>query len=202
MRVSRITTNIGLHGCPSCESELMNSNDMMRGLTAPFDPSMNLLNDQTFLKKGTVWREREVKIEKSAQVKDSIIGMGSIIGDKAKVINSVIGRKCVIAPNAVVQNSVLWDNVTLGQGVHLLDSVVEMDNSVPEGSHLSRGVVLLSKTSLPSNTTIQGTGNFTIYGSDGKPVETADASDDEEEPFQIGNSLRQTSLTYRHSQRH
>ena len=147
---------------------------------------MNLLNDQTFLKKGTVWREREVKIEKSAQVKDSIIGAGSIVGDGAKVVNSVIGRKCVIAPNAVLQNSVLWDDVTLGQGVHILDSVVEMDTSVPEGCHLSRGAVLLSKTSLPSNTTIEGNGSFTIYGSDGKPVETADDSDDEDEPFQIG----------------
>lgn len=162
------------------------STDMTRGLTAPFDPSMNLLNGQTFQKKGTIWREKEVKIEKSAQVTNAIIGAGTIVGDGAKVITSVVGRKCIISSNAVIQNSVLWDNVTVGQGAQVSESVVEMDNSVLEGCHLSRGVVLLSKTSLPSNTTIEGNSNFAVYGSDGKPLETAENSDDEDLPFNIG----------------
>ena len=159
---------------------------MTRGLTAPFDPSMNLQNDQTFVKKGTIWREREVMIENAAQVKDAIIGAGSIIGEGVNIVNCVVGRKCVIAPNSVLQNSVLWDNVTVGQGVHILDSIVEMNKSVPDGCHLSRGVVLASTTELPLNTTIEGTGTFTVYQSDGKPVENPDDSDDEDEPFQIG----------------
>ena len=149
---------------------------------------MNLQHDQTFMKKGTIWREKEVKIEKSAQVKEAVIGAGSIVGEGAKVINSVIGRKCIIAPNAVVQNSVLWDNVTVDQGVHILDSIIEMDNSIPEGCHLSGGVVLQSKTSLSSNTKIEGNGTFTVYKSDGTPIEEIDDSDDEDEPFQIGTT--------------
>lgn len=148
---------------------------------------MNLRNDQTFQKRGDSWREREVKVEKSAQIKESVIGAGTIVGDGATVVNSIVGRRCVIGPHAVVQNSVLWDNVTVGQGVQILDSIVEMDNTVREGCDLSRAV-LLRKSSLPSNTIIKSNDCFTVYGSDGNPIPNAEDSDNEESSFTISTT--------------
>jgi translation initiation factor eIF-2B subunit epsilon len=163
---------------------------------------MNLQNDQTFVKRGDNWREREVKVDKSAQVKESVIGAGSIISEGTTVVNSVVGRKCVISPRAVVRDSVLWDNVIVGRGVHILHSIVEMDTHVPDGSHLSRGVVLPRKTILPPNTTIQGTDTFTVYATDGPPIPSSEDSDNEDESFQIGIFLKHPFLTKRYTQPH
>jgi len=159
---------------------------------------MNLRNDQTFLKKGDSWREREVKLEKTAQIKESVIGAGSMIGDGATVVNSVVGRKCFIGPRAIVRDSILWDNVSVGQDVSILHSIVEMDNNVLNGSHLNRAV-LPTKTTLPANTTIKGNDSFTVYGSDGNPIDYAEDSDEEEASFQIGTILVM-SINKRHSQ--
>jgi|SRR5579859_274615 len=159
---------------------------------------MNLRNDQTFLKKGDSWREREVKLEKTAQIKESVIGAGSMIGDGATVVNSVVGRKCLIGPHAIVRDSILWDNVTVGQDVSILHSIVEMDNNVLNGCQLNRAV-LLTKTILPSNTTIKGNDCFIVYGSDGNPIDYAEDSDEEEASFQIGTILVM-SINKRHSQ--
>src|SRR2546421_4552939 len=159
---------------------------------------MNLRNDQTFLKKGDSWRERDIKLEKTAQIKESVIGAGSMIGDGATVVNSVVGRKCLIGPRAVLRDSILWDNVTVGQDVRILHSIVEMDNDVLNGCQLN-GAVLLTKTKLPSNTTINGNDSFTVYGRDGNPIDYAEDSDEEDASFQIGIILV-ISINKSHSQ--
>ena len=157
---------------------------MTKGMTAPFDPLMNIENDQTFSKKGSIWRERDVKIDKSAQLKNVIIGSGSVIGDVV-LTNTIVGRNCSIQSGVVVEDSILWDKVTLKPGSKIRQSVITNDNEL--STQLGIRTVLPPNTRVstsPDNTT------FTVYGH--TPVETED-SDDEPEEIPIGTQSLEVS---------
>ena len=157
---------------------------MTKGMTAPFDPLINIEYDQTFSKKGSIWRERDVKIDKAAQLKNVIIGSGSVIGD-AVLTNTVVGRNCSIQSGVVVEDSILWDKVTLNAGSKIHQSIVTNDNEL--STPLGIRTVLAPKTRVstsPDNTT------FTVYGH--TPEETED-SDDELEQIPIGTQSLELS---------
>jgi translation initiation factor eIF-2B subunit epsilon len=166
------------------------SMDVTAGLTVPFDPSMNLENDQTFSKKLTVYREKDVKIGKLSQLKNVVIGAKTIIGDGAVVVNSVIGRNCIIQPGAIIRESILWDNVVVETGVKLTQSIVAEDNSLKLNHRLSERAILPPKTDIfiPSNPGTSKT--FTIYGSQPpQPItEDSDSDQDEDIPISIRTS--------------
>jgi ADP-glucose pyrophosphorylase len=150
---------------------------MTKGMTAPFDPLMNIENDQTFSKKGSIFRERDVKIDKSAQLKNVIIGSGSVIGDVV-LTNTIVGRNCSIQSGVVVEDSILWDKVTLNSGSKIHQSVIANDNEL--------SMQLGLRTVLPPKTQVSASSDnitFTVYGH--TPVETED-SDDEPEQIPIG----------------
>ena len=153
-------------------------------MTAPFDPSMNIENDQTFAKKGSIWKERDVKIDKSAQLKNVIIGSGSVVGD-AILTNTMIGRNCNIQSGVVVEDSILWDKVTLNSGIKIRQSIITNDNVL--STQLGTRTVLAPKTQV--STTFDNT-TFTVYGH--SPAETED-SDDESEQIPIGTQSRELS---------
>ena len=153
-------------------------------MTAPFDSSMNIDNDQTFTKKGSIWKERDVKIDKSAQLKNVIIGSGSVVGD-AILTNTIIGRNCNIQSGVVVEDSILWDKVTLNSGSKIRQSIITNDNVL--STQLGTRTVLAPKTQV--STTFDNT-TFTVYGH--SPAETED-SDDESEQIPIGTQSRELS---------
>src|ERR1700736_1528118 len=119
---------------------------MAKGLTPPFDPSLNLESCQTFTKRATVFQEKDVKIEKSAQAKNSVVGSKTIIGDGAVIVNSIIGRNCTISPGAIIQESILWDNVVVESKVKLDHAIVAQDNSLKADHNLVSRVVLPRNT--------------------------------------------------------
>jgi carbonic anhydrase/acetyltransferase-like protein (isoleucine patch superfamily) len=165
------------------------SNDLVKGLTSPFDPLMNIENDQTYFKKGSIWREKEVKVEKSAQLRNVVLGAGSVIGDGASVVNSVIGRKSIIPAGVVIEDSILWNNVTLSQGCKIRNSIIAADNILVNGIHLGFGVILPPQTNLPTGTEIPDNQTFTVYSSNGQPLPNSEDPDDEEfEEIPIGIS--------------
>ena len=150
------------------------SNDMLSGITAPFDPVMNLENDQTYAKKGAMWREKDAKVDKTAQVVQSVIGSGTTIGENAKISNSVIGRNCVIPAGVIIENSILWSKVILNHGVSIQKSIIA-ENTIPEQTTI--GI----KNVLPPNTEfivdLEANESFTIYGQ--HPQDTDSDSDSE-----------------------
>lgn len=150
---------------------------------------MNIEQDQTFTKKGSVWREKDVKVESLTELNNVVVGAGSSIGETATITNSVIGRQCVIPSSAVVEGSIIWNNVTLGEGCKVHGSIIMEGNNLSNDIRIGRGTVLLPKTNLPAHTQISDHESFTTYTSDGQPIEKSVDEDEEEvHPVPIGMS--------------
>jgi ADP-glucose pyrophosphorylase len=167
---------------------------MVKGLTAPFDSSLNLNSDQTFSKKGTIWREREVTIDKSAQLNNAVVGSGSIIADNVVLTNTVIGRNCVIQSGVVIEDSIVWDTVTIQADCKIRQSIIANNNTLSHYTQLGNKTVLPSSTQFSGAMKIQDNEIFTVYAANGQPFPKEDDSDDDEpENIPIGNSLHSLS---------
>src|ERR1700685_4689173 len=125
--------------------------DMARGLTTPFDPSLNIEGDNNFSKKGSVWRDRDGKVGKTVKLQNVVIGKGSMIADGVSIKNSIIGRNCQIS-GGVIADSVLWDNITVNSGCQIHTSVILSDNDVLKDVHLGSRTIILPHTQLPEAT--------------------------------------------------
>ena len=157
---------------------------MIKGITISFDLFMNIENDQTFSKKGSIWRERNVKIDKTAQLKNVIIGSDSVIGDVI-LTNVVIGRNCSIQSGVIVEDSILWDKVTLKSGSKIRQSIITNDNELSTQLGIRTILIPNTQVSISSDNTI-----FTVYGH--TSVETED-SDNESEEIPIGTQFLEMS---------
>jgi translation initiation factor eIF-2B subunit epsilon len=161
------------------------------GATIPFNPSMNIGNDQTFVKRGSLWRESGVRLDKTAQLTNAVVGSGSLIGEGAVVTNSIIGRHVTLSPGVVVKDSILWDNVFVDQGVEINQSIV-VSQKVQKNIQLGKRSVIPSICELPEGTKIPDTPYFTAYSSNGEPVLDdidTEESDDEEQDEKFDISL-------------
>src|SRR5579862_9531806 len=148
---------------------------MLQGLTAPFDPMMNLENDQTYAKKASMWREKDVKLDKSAQVTRSVIGAGTTIAENTIISNSVVGRGCVIPVGVTIENSILWSKVILNSGVTVKKAIIS-ENTIAEGTTIDEKNVLPPLTHLDVDLPAQP--SWTVYGQ--TPKEDSDSESDEE----------------------
>jgi translation initiation factor eIF-2B subunit epsilon len=153
---------------------------MAKGLTAPFDPSLNIEGDNNFSKKGFVWRDRDVKVGKTVQLQNVVIGKGSVIADGVSIKNSIIGRNCQISGGAIA-DSVLWDNITVNSGCEIHKSVILSDNDVLKDVHLGSRTIILAHTQLPEATKIPDNARFTVYTATGQPLVVSDDNDDADE---------------------
>lgn len=158
--------------------------DILNGVTAPFDPSMNVENTQNFIKKGSVWLDKDVKIEKTALVKNAVIGSGSLIGDGASVSDSIIGRNCVVPAGVQIRESILWNDVVLHKGVQMNRAIIASNSLIPEDTWLGCAV-LRTKTKLAASTKFPASTSLIVYESDGQPYINEDSSDEEVEPLSI-----------------
>ena len=167
----------------------------MNGITAPFDPAMNLEIGQTYSKRQSIYRERNVIIEISAEVKDSSIATGSIVGNDATVLNSVIGRHVTISDKAVIIDSIIWDDVVVGESAKVNASIVTNANNI--NGELGPKVVLPLGFELqlpvPTPTTLNGA--FTVYDGDGNVVQNDDEVDEEDNDIPMSQSHQEPTLT-------
>jgi translation initiation factor eIF-2B subunit epsilon len=186
----------------SLEQLWQTSVDMTRGLTVPFDPLLNIEPDQSFLKKGTVWKERGTKVHESMQLMNVVLGAGVSIAKNANIRDSVIGRNCSIAEAVTVENSVLLADVTVEKGCSIRDSIIFEGIEVPEGSHLAGKSVIPANTKLSSPFSTPETPKFTIYAADGKPVTQDDNEDDDEDLPPLGPLPPAHLANGRHSKPH
>ena len=56
--------------------------------------------------------------------KDSMVGDGSIIGERCSVKKSVVGSHCTIGQNVKINGSIIMDYVTIEDGVSLVGCIV------------------------------------------------------------------------------
>ena len=169
-----------------CEGRADESVDMAKGLTAPFDPSINIEGDKDFIKKGSIWREKEVKTGKTAQLQNVIVGKGSVISDGVSIENSIIGQNCQISIG-VIKDSVLRDNIVVYPGCDIRKSIILSDNDILNNTHLGSGTIVPPHTQFPGSTKIPDNLHFTIYSSTGQPIVRShdDSDSDSEDPDDI-----------------
>jgi translation initiation factor eIF-2B subunit epsilon len=154
---------------------------MTCGLTAPFDPLLNIEPDQSFSKKGTVWKENGTKVHESVQLTNAVLGAGVAVANNANIRNSVIGRNCIIAEAVTIENSVLLASVKVDKGCFIRESIIFDGIELPERSHLAGKSIIPPNTKLSSPFTTPETPKFTIYAADGKPVAQDEDEDEDEE---------------------
>jgi translation initiation factor eIF-2B subunit gamma len=66
----------------------------------------------------------------------SMVGKGSVLGDRCSIKRSVVGQCCTVGPGSKIINSVIQDGVFLGDGCHIQNSII------CSGSKLSSKVAL------------------------------------------------------------
>src|SRR4030095_15074264 len=97
---------------------------------------MNIGNDQSFSKKGSIWREKSVKIDKSAQIQNVVLGSGSIIADGVVLMNTLVGRNCSIQSGVIIKDSILWDKGTVTTGCKIHQSIITTENEILNSTQL------------------------------------------------------------------
>ena len=162
---------------------------MAKGLTAPFDPSLNIEGDNAFSKRGSIWRDRDVKIGKTIQSHNVAICKGSHIADGVSIENSIIGRNCQIL-GGIVKDSILHDNVTVNLGCDINRSIIWSNNNILKDTHLGSGTIILPHTQLSESTNISENIGFTVFTSAGEPLvlphESDDSDDEDQDDVPIG----------------
>lgn len=100
----------------------------------------------------SVYLEEGVILAQSCDIRNVVIGSGTVVAANARVNSCIIGRNCKIMEGAEVTCSYLWDDVIVhaGSKVHdgcLLASQVEIGTAavVGKGAVLSFGVKIAPK---------------------------------------------------------
>ena len=75
--------------------------------------------------------EPPAKFNKGADVKDTIVGSGSIFD--GKVEHSVVFRKVRVGAGAVVKNSILMEGVQIGEGAVVENAILDKEVVVSAG---------------------------------------------------------------------
>ena len=153
---------------------------MTSGDTPLFDSFKNIEKGQTFTKKGSVWKEKDVRIERSAKISNAIIESGAIVDEGATVINSVIGRNCVISADSFVHHAILWKDVNLGTRAKVDFSIIAENSTILSDVKIGSRTILPHNTHLPSCTSTPDYSKFSIYMIDNpnpKPYDAEDITD-------------------------
>ncbi|WOL19902.1 translation initiation factor eIF-2B subunit epsilon isoform X1 [Canna indica] len=114
------------------------SKDIMQRWTYPLAPNVQYFESCPNMKldRHGVYKAPDVQ-SRSAQIGAvTVIGSGTIIGDRSLISNSVIGQRCTIGHNVSIHGCYIWDNVTIEDDCKLNHAIV------CDGVHLRAGVVL------------------------------------------------------------
>lgn len=131
-------------------------------------PSLNL-NDRTWVIHTRSEERPPVRIENQANIKNSLITDGAVIGENATVENSVLSPGVYVGPNAVVRDSVLLNDAYIEAGATvecaILDKIVVIGSGATVGSQANpRKITCVGKNAhIPANYTI---GAGSVLGTD------------------------------------
>ncbi|QPC81776.1 glucose-1-phosphate adenylyltransferase [Phototrophicus methaneseepsis] len=124
-------------------------------------PSLNL-NDRTWVIHTRSEERPPVRIESSAQITNSLITDGAVIGEGAVIENSVLSPGVYVGPHAVVRDSVILNDAYIEAGAHveraIIDKIVVIGHKATVGSSQTMGdlnITAIGKNSkIPAGYTI------------------------------------------------
>ncbi len=133
-------------------------------------PSLNL-NDRTWVIHTRSEERPSVNVMKRANIENSMLTDGVVVGDNATIINSVLSPGVFVGPNAVVRDSVILNDAYIEAGATvercILDKIVVVGHEAHVGQMLDMGdlgITTVGKnTHIPPNWTI---GHSCVLGTD------------------------------------
>ena len=129
--------------------------DIMGRWTYPFCPDSNLIADQNYhVRKGKNYQETDVRITGTANVKKSIIGRDTSIGDGSTINGASLGRRCNIGKDVFIDGAYIWDDVTVKNSTTILQAVVGDRSIIGENCTVERAALLSFQSQIPDNLTI------------------------------------------------
>ncbi|KAK1376175.1 eIF-2B GDP-GTP exchange factor subunit epsilon [Heracleum sosnowskyi] len=120
------------------------SKDIIRKWTYPSVPDVLFENSETNLGRERMFRASEV-VGQSQIGPLTVIGSGTIIGNKTTISKSVVGGGCTIGSNVTIDGCYIWNNVTIEDGCELKHAIVCDGVILKAGAVLEPGVVLSFK---------------------------------------------------------
>ena len=129
------------------------SRDIACRRTFPFCVGSNLISGQTYrLARGKNYQEEDVVIGKTASVKKSVVGHGTIIGDGSTVNRTTLGRRCKIGKNVIIEGAHIWDDVSVEDGTVIQHAIVADNTTIGKDCKIEPEVLVSYGTRLPERT--------------------------------------------------
>lgn len=124
------------------------SKDIIHRWTYPLVPDVQFSGacPSIKLERRGMYRGLDVSQSRSAQVGPfTLVGNGTVIGDKTTITNSIIGQGCTIGRNVSIEGSYIWNNVTIQDDCKLSHAIVCDGVVIKAGAVLEPGVILSFK---------------------------------------------------------
>ncbi|XOB66398.1 sugar phosphate nucleotidyltransferase [Deferribacteres bacterium DY0037] len=111
------------------------------------DVTLPLEGIQEKLSEGTVYKEKDVKIHKTAKIEGLVVlGDGCVIEKDVTIKNSVLSGGCSIGEKSTVENSILWKEVIIGKSCDLVNTVLCNNVKIGSGVKAEHGVIIAEST--------------------------------------------------------
>ncbi|GAM26644.1 hypothetical protein SAMD00019534_098190 [Acytostelium subglobosum LB1] len=119
------------------------SKDIIHRWTFPMVPDNNFMCNTTYtLSRQMIYKERHVTLKDCTITEESVIGRGTVIGDKSVVSHSIIGRNVKIGNNVRIDGAYIWDNVVINDGVAITSSMICEGAVIGANATICKGVIV------------------------------------------------------------
>jgi translation initiation factor eIF-2B subunit epsilon len=120
------------------------SRDIVNRWMYPIVPDANFTGTTHFkFSRPNNYYESKISLGRTCVIQeDTVIGKGTVIGEKSVVKSTIIGRNVKIGANVKIENSFIWDSVTIEDGAQLDNCIVCSGAKIEANAVLKRGSVI------------------------------------------------------------
>ena len=119
--------------------------DIIARWSYPIAPDAQLLhfNDSNYKHvRRSVYFDDTVKVMRSSEVNETLIGKNSIIANSVKIERSTVGNNCRIDSNVKIIDSHIWDNVIIEDGAIINGAIICSNAIIKKNAKLSKGSII------------------------------------------------------------
>lgn len=131
------------------------SKDVLGRWAYPICPDSNLVRGQSYrFGAGKVYKEDRVMLGRTADVKRSVIGSDTRIGDGSTITGSTIGRGCSIGKNVTIDGAYIWDDVAIEDGSIICQAMIASSSSIGKGCKIEPGALIMFGVDLAQDSSV------------------------------------------------
>ena len=129
--------------------------DIASRRTFPFCLDSHLMAGQSYrLTRGKNYQEDDVNIGKKSNVRRSILGNETVVGDGSIVTGSILGRRCKIGRNVTIEGACVWNNVSVEDGTTIQHAIVADNTTIGRDCKIDSAALVSYGVRLPGGTLI------------------------------------------------